>query len=75
MTKPSEEEIIKFSHTIIDIANSSDLTYLEIITEYCESIGLELDVAATLLSPSIKSKIKEEAINNNLLKKNPMLTF
>jgi Phage late-transcription coactivator len=56
----TKDEIQSFSEMIIRLAT---------VCLYCEQSGLEIEVAATLLSQSIKSKIQEEATNLNLLKK------
>jgi hypothetical protein len=49
------------------------LGYMDAICHHCKETGLEIEVAATLISPALKSKIKEEAQDNNLLKKTSRL--
>jgi hypothetical protein len=46
---------------------------MDAICHHCKETGLEIEVAATLISPALKSKIKEEAQDNNLLKKTSRL--
>lgn len=72
---PNIEEIEKFSKIIIGLVEKDDIGYIDAITEYCESVGLEIDVAAKLLTPAITSKITEEARNLNLIEKSPVLPF
>ena len=67
------EEMELFSSKIISLAEKDKIGYIDAITEYCESIGLEVDVAAKLITPSIKAKIAEEAMKNNMIEKIPVL--
>ena len=46
---------------------------MDTIVSYCEKTGLEIDIASTLISSSLKSKIREEAQELNLLKKTAKL--
>lgn len=69
------DEIERFSIKITEIVEQDKISYLDAITEYCESIGLEVEIAAKLLSPVIKAKIEEEALNYNLIEKHPVLEF
>lgn len=70
---PKREEIESFSSKIISLTSTGDVGYIDAITEYCENVGLEIDVAAKLITPFIKSKIAEEAMKNNLIEKIPVL--
>ena len=49
------------------VANTS-LNYIEAIVEYCKTTGLEVELAATLITQNLKSKIELDAMNNNMLK-------
>ena len=71
--KPKLEEIEKFSRNIIELVDKDNIGYIDAITEYCESIGLEVELAAKLITPFIISKISEEARKNNLLERVPVL--
>jgi hypothetical protein len=62
------EDIFKFSSKIEEINTSSGIGYIDSILEYCKDTGLELEVAVTLISQNLKSKIEEEAMGKNLLK-------
>jgi hypothetical protein len=58
----------KFSFAIDSMVANTDYTYLEAILEYCKDTGLELEVAATLISSNLKIKIESQAMELNLLK-------
>jgi hypothetical protein len=70
---PSREEIKEFSDLIEKLAYQKDYSLIDAIVYQCDNIGLELEVAATLISPVLKQKIKEEAEENNLMKKTSKL--
>lgn len=70
---PKLEEKEKFSKIIIDLVKNDNIGYIDAITEYCENVGLEIEVAAKLATPFIISKISEEARSNNLLERYPVL--
>ena len=70
---PSREEIKEFSDLIEYLSYMENYTLIESIVYHCESTGLEIDVASTLISPILKQKIKEEAEENNLMKKTSKL--
>lgn len=65
----TKEEIIQFSLEIEKIAVNKDLPYMEAVIFYCESTGFEVELAAKLISASLKSKIKVEAERLNFLPK------
>ena len=65
---PSKDEMKKFSLAIERFVANTEYTYLEAIVEYCKETGLEIEVAATLITSNLKSKIEEQAMNLNLLK-------
>jgi hypothetical protein len=70
---PSREEIKEFSDSIEYLSYMENYTLIEAIVYHCESTGLEIEVASTLISPILKQKIKEEAEENNLMKKTSKL--
>lgn len=70
---PKLEEKEKFSKIIIDLVKKDNIGYIDAITEYCENIGLEVEVAAKLATPFIISKISEEARKSNMLERIPVL--
>lgn len=70
---PKVEEIQKFSKMIESLSSDLGLTRFEAILHHCEESGLEIEVASTLISSALKSKITEEAINDNLIKRGNQL--
>jgi len=70
---PTRDEIKKFSMMIEELVAEHRLGYMDAICHHCKETGLEIEVAATLISPALKSKIKEEAQDNNMLKKTSRL--
>jgi hypothetical protein len=70
---PTKNEISEFSDLINELAESENMTRMEAIVHHCEQTGLEIDVASTLISSALKSKIREEAQELNLLKKTARL--
>jgi hypothetical protein len=64
----TKDEMLQFSLQIEQIVANTDYTYLEAITEHCKETGLELEVAASLVTPNLKSKIHEQAERLNMLK-------
>jgi len=53
--------MMAFSEQIEEIVYLKDLSYMDAIIEYCEETGFEIEVAAGLLSDTLKYKIQEEA--------------
>jgi hypothetical protein len=70
---PTKNEIQEFSDTILKLAEESGESIMDTIVGYCEKSGLEVDIASTLISSSLKAKIREEAQELNLLKKTAKL--
>lgn len=66
--KPTLEEKQLFSSEIMNLVSKTGLEYIEAIVEYCEQTGLDVESAATLLTPAIKSKIAEEAVTFKMIK-------
>ena len=65
---PTKDEMAKFAEAIEDIVTKTDYNYIEAIVHHCETTGLEIEVAATLINPNLKSKIRCVAMGFNLLK-------
>lgn len=65
---PTKDEMKKFAYAIDSMVANTDYTYLEAIIEYCKKTGLEVEVAASLINNSLKSKIESQAMENNMLK-------
>lgn len=70
---PTKAEIQEFSDRILKLSYEKDESIMDTIVTYCESSGLEIDVASTLISSALKSRIREEAQTLNLLKKTAKL--
>ena len=73
MSKPSKDEIFEFSKMVEELSSRLSSTHLDAILKHCEETGLEVEVASTLLSNALKSKIREESENANLIKKSSKL--
>ena len=70
---PTKEEQLEFSNLIENLATTQKLGLMDAICHHCKQTGLEIEVAATLISAPLKSKIKMEAEDLNLLKKQSRL--
>lgn len=70
---PTREEIKDFSIMIESMATDKKLGLMDAICHHCKETGLEVEVAATLISTALKAKIKEEAQELNLIKKSSKL--
>jgi len=70
---PTREEIKNFSMLIEELAVNKRIGLMDSICHHCKESGLEVEVAATLLSSALKARIKEEAQELNLLKKSSKL--
>ena len=70
---PTSEEITEFSLKIKEIVVSKKLSYVDAIVYHCDETGLDIEVAATLLAPSLKNKIEREAADLHFVKKRPRL--
>jgi hypothetical protein len=70
---PTKQEIKEFSELIEKLNDELGTGYMDAITHHCEETGLEIEIAATLITPALKSKIREEAQEINLLKKTDKL--
>ena len=70
---PTRDEIRDFSMMIKEMADSKRIGLMDAICHHCKETGLEIEVAATLLSSALKAEIKDEAQDLNLLKKTSKL--
>ena len=61
----------KFSMTIENIVKDRKrtLSYIDAIVDFCESKDIEVDSVTKLIAPTLKEKIKAEAIKLNFIKK------
>lgn len=58
----------EFSIHIEKIARESNIPCMDVLIDYCEKRQLEVDSVASLISSSLKEKIRVEAQNLNMLK-------
>ena len=70
---PTKEEIKKFSLLIEELAIKLRCNHIDAIVEHCKETGLEIEVASTLISPALKAKIREDAQENNMMRKSSKL--
>lgn len=70
---PTRDEIKQFSLMIEEMADKQKVGLMDVICHHCKETGLEVEVAATLISSALKAKIKEEAQELNLIKKSSKL--
>ena len=70
---PTREEIKQFSMLVEKVAADERIGLMDAICHHCKDTGLEIEVAATLISSALKARIKEEAQNLNLIKKSSKL--
>lgn len=70
---PTKEEIKDFSLLIEELSTRLRCNRMDAILQHCKDTGLEIEVASTLISSALKAKIKEEAQENNMLKKTSKL--
>lgn len=63
----------KFSIIIEELVHDKRLSYMEAIVYYCDNNELEVETAAKLINPVIKSKIEVEAQDLNFLPKTSKL--
>lgn len=68
MSVPTQEERIASFQDKIKARKVDGVTWLETITDYCEEHGLEVEDIVSLISPWLKSQIKQESVERNLLK-------
>lgn len=66
---PTKDEMTTFSLTIETLVSKKNVPYMDAVIMYCEETGLELELAAKLVSGALKSKIQIEAEELNFLPK------
>jgi hypothetical protein len=70
---PTEQEKLKFFDIIQEIVTTKEIDYFEAILWYCDRVDLEVEVAATLISPRLKDLIEGNVADLNLLVKTAKL--
>jgi hypothetical protein len=66
---PTKDEITTFSLKIENLVSEKNIPYMDAIVLHCEESGLEIELAAKLISGALKSKIQLEAEELNFLPK------
>lgn len=66
---PTKDEMTTFSLSIETIVAKKNIPYMDAVIIYCEETGLEVELAAKLVSGALKSKIQLEAEDLNFLPK------
>ena len=65
----TREEQKNFSQLIETMVAENKMSYIDAVVHHCEKTGFEVEIAATLLTPLVKSKISDEAQSLNMIKK------
>lgn len=65
----TEAEITKFSLEIEALIETKSIPYIEAIVLYCQKTGMEVELAAQLVSGAMKAKIRREAEELHFLTK------
>lgn len=58
---PNRDEVTTFSLAIESLAKEKNISYMDAVILYCSNTGLEVELAAKLVSGALKAKIKIEA--------------
>jgi len=66
---PTKDEMKDFSLLIEKLAIDLQCSHIDAIIEHCKKTGLEIEVASSMVSPKLKSLIRDEAHAQNMLKK------
>lgn len=66
---PSKDEMTTFSLSIETIVAKKNIPYMDAVIMYCEDTGLEVELAAKMISGALKSKIQIEAEDLHFLPK------
>ena len=64
---------IDINITLEELVAKKNITYIEAIVEYANSIDVEIESIAKMLNQAIKDKIEKEAQDLNMLKKTAKL--
>ncbi len=70
---PNKNEIKQFSEMVEELALKLRCSRMDAILEHCKQTEMEVEVASSLISSALKARIKEEAQELNLIKKNSKL--
>jgi uncharacterized protein YabE (DUF348 family) len=65
----------EFSIHIEELAKTQNISHLEALSQFCEETGADYDDAASLVSPTLKQKIYEEAVKTYSMPKQTSVTL
>jgi hypothetical protein len=65
----------EFAYEIEKRVKHKDMEYLEAISDYCDSVGIEVDEISKLVVGSLKAKLEAEARSVNLLPRSTSSLF
>lgn len=66
---PTKDEVNDFSINIEMLVKKNNIAYMDAIIMHCEQTGLEVELAAKLVSSALKAKIQIEAEELHFLPK------
>lgn len=66
---PTKDEVNAFSINIEMLVKKNNIAYMDAIIMHCEQTGLEVELAAKLVSSALKAKIQIEAEELHFLPK------
>lgn len=66
---PTKDEMTTFSLSIETIVAKKNIPYMDAVIMFCEESGLEVELAAKMISGALKSKIQIEAEELHFLPK------
>jgi hypothetical protein len=69
----TRDEKDEFSILILDRAEFYKTDCIDAIVTYCEEIGLEMEIAATLVNEVLKARLHDEAMELNIIEKSSKL--
>jgi hypothetical protein len=66
---PTKDEMYNFQQEIEKLVENTDYNHMEAIIEYCNTSGMEIELASTLVNKELKAKIALDAEELNMLPK------
>lgn len=70
---PTKDEMYQFQLKIEEIVTKTGYNYMEAIVDYCDTTGMEIELASTLVNKDLKAKIEIDAQDLNMLPKTARL--
>lgn len=70
---PTRDEKNEFSLLILERMEQHKTDCLDAILTYCEEVGLEVEVAGTLVNDDLKAKLEDQFAEMNYLEKTSKL--